>query len=49
MGLRLTGPKPKEKKVGTVRIEYLIRGPKVEKLSVRPISRVYGEETGLRA
>ena len=33
----LTGPKPKEIKVETVRIDYLIKGPKVEKLSLQPI------------
>ena len=33
----LTGPKPKEIKVETFRIDYLIRGPKVEKLSLQPI------------
>ena len=35
--LILTGPKPKEIKVETFRIDYLIRGPKVEKLSLQPI------------
>ena len=34
----LTGPKPKEIKVETFRIDYLIRKPKVEKLSLQPIS-----------
>ena len=34
----LTGPKSKEIKVETFRIDYLIRGPKVEKLSLQPIS-----------
>ena len=40
MGLQtlLTGPKPKEIKVETFRIDYLIRAPKVEKLSKQPIS-----------
>ena len=33
----LTGPKPKEIKVETFRIDYPIRGPKVEKLSLQPI------------
>ena len=33
----LTGPKPKETKVETFRIDYLIRTPKVEKLSLQPI------------
>ena len=33
----LTGPKPKEIKVETFRIDYLIRTPKVEKLSLQPI------------
>ena len=36
---RLTGPKPKEIKVETFRIDYLIRTPKVEKLSLQPIRR----------
>ena len=36
----LTGPKPKETKVETFRIDYLIRTPKAEKLSLRPI-RIY--------
>ena len=36
--LYLTGPKPKEIKVETFRIDYLIRTPKVEKLSLQPIS-----------
>ena len=35
--LKLTGPKPKEIKVETFRIDYLIRTPKVEKLSLQPI------------
>ena len=34
----LTGPKPKEIKVETFRTDYLIRTPKVEKLSLQPIS-----------
>ena len=34
----LTGPKPKEIKVETFRIDYLRRTPKVEKLSLQPIS-----------
>ena len=34
----LTGPKAKEIRVETFRIDYLIRGPKVEKLSLQPIS-----------
>ena len=34
----LTGPKPKEAKVETFRIDYLIRTRKVEKLSSQPIS-----------
>ena len=38
--LQLTGPKPKETKVETFRIDYLIRTPKVEKLSLQPISQV---------
>ena len=38
MLILLTGPKPKEIKVETFRIDYLIRGPKVEKLSFQPIS-----------
>ena len=33
----LTGPKPKEITVETFRIDYLIRTPKVEKLSLQPI------------
>ena len=33
----LTGPKPKEIKVETFRIDYLIRTPRVEKLSLQPI------------
>ena len=33
----LTGPKPKEIKVETFRIDYLIRTPKVEKLSLQPV------------
>ena len=33
----LTGPKPKEIKVETFRIDYPIRGPKVEKLSLQPM------------
>ena len=36
--LNLTGPKPKEIKVETFRIDYLRRTPKVEKLSLQPIS-----------
>ena len=34
----LTGPKPKGIKVETFRIDYLIRTPKVENLSLQPIS-----------
>ena len=34
----LTGPKRKEIGVETFRIDYLIRTPKVEKLSLQPIS-----------
>ena len=34
----LTGPKPRELKVETARIDYLTRTPKVEKLSLQPIS-----------
>ena len=34
----LTGPKPKGIKVETFRIYYLIRPPKVENLSLQPIS-----------
>ena len=33
----LTGPKPKEILVETFGIDYLIRTPKVEKLSLQPI------------
>ena len=36
-GAPLTGPKPKEIKVETFRIDYLIRTPKVEKLSLQPV------------
>ena len=36
--LCLTGSKPKGTKVETFRIDYLIRTPKVEKLSLQPIS-----------
>ena len=32
------GPKPKGINVETFRIDYLIRTPKVEKLSLQPIS-----------
>ena len=35
--LILTGPKPKEIKVETFRIDYRIRTPKVEKLILQPI------------
>ena len=35
--LQLTGPKPKEIKVETFRNDYVIRTPKVEKLSIQPI------------
>ena len=35
--LMLTGLKPKEIKVETLRIDYLIRTPKVEELSLQPI------------
>ena len=34
---RLTGPNPKGIKVETFRIDYLIRTPKVEKLSLQAI------------
>ena len=37
--LKLTGPKPKETKVETFRIGYQKRAPKVEKLSLPPISK----------
>ena len=37
----LTGPKPKEIKVETFRIDYLIRGQKVEKLSLQPIRSMH--------
>ena len=36
--LSLTGPKPKEIKAETFRIDCFIRTPKMEKLSLRPIS-----------
>ena len=36
---KLTGPKPKEIKVETFRIDYIVRTPKVEKLSLQPISK----------
>ena len=39
-GLNLTGPNPKEIKVETFRIDYLIRTPKVEKLSLQPIGNL---------
>ena len=39
VALRLTGPKPKGIKVETFRIDYLIRTPKVEKLSLQPIRK----------
>ena len=39
-GKLLTGPKPKGIKVETFRIDYLIRTPKVEKLSLQPIRLV---------
>ena len=39
LGSRLTGPKPKNINVETFRIDYLIRTPQVEKLSLQPISR----------
>ena len=42
--LILTGPKPKEIKVETFIIDYLIRSPKVEKLSLQPI-RIWGFNT----
>ena len=45
---RLTGPKPKGIKVQTFRIDYLIRTPKVEKLSLQPISIVGSEGSMLR-
>ena len=35
----LTGPKPKEIEVETFRIDYLVRTPKVEKLSLQPIGK----------
>ena len=35
-------PKPKEIEVETFRIDYLIRGPKVEKLSLEPIRFLVG-------
>ena len=38
LGAFLTGPKPKETTVETFRIDYLLRGPKVEKLSLQPTS-----------
>ena len=38
--LILTGPRPKEIKVETFRIDYLIRAPKVEKLSLQPIKNL---------
>ena len=41
---KLTGPKPKGIKVETFRIDYLIRTPKVEKLSLQPISLIAGSE-----
>ena len=34
----LPGPKPKEIKVETFRIDYLKRSPKVEKLGFEPVS-----------
>ena len=37
ISFELTGPRPKEIKVETFRIDYLIRAPKVEKLSLQPI------------
>ena len=37
LNLILAGPKPKEIQVETFRIDYLIRTPKVEKLSLQPI------------
>ena len=36
----LAGPKPKEVKVETFRIDYLIRTSKVEKLSLQPRSNI---------
>ena len=36
ISFELTGPRPKEIKVETFRIDYLIRAPKVEKLSLQP-------------
>ena len=36
-GLHVTGPKPTKIKVETVRTDYLIRTPKVEKLSLQAI------------
>ena len=52
LGFRLTGPKPKKIKVETFRIDYLVRTPKVKKLSLQPIRRrVYDPEglAGLKA
>ena len=40
---QLTGPKPKEIKVGTFRIDYLIRTLTVEKLSSHSISQAFTE------
>ena len=39
--IKLSGPKPKEIKVETFRIDYLLRTPKVEKLSLQPISKAH--------
>ena len=39
----LTGPKPNEIKAETFRIDYLIRDPKVEKLSLQPIRSFRGD------
>ena len=36
---KLAGPKPKETKVETFKIDYLTRTPKVEKFSLQPISK----------
>ena len=45
----LTGPKPKEIKVETFRIDFLIRRPNFEKLSLQPIreSQKEKKESGL--
>ena len=41
ISFELTGPRPKEIKVETFRIDYLIRAPKVEKLGLQPISECF--------